>query len=212
MAEAQTWEDGWVGDWVVFDYGGVLCTDQPEADRRAVAAAAGVDPHDAVAAGRFREAYWAHRGEYDRGSLTPGAYWTAVLGRPPADVDAVEGADIASWSHPYEGTLALLDRLADRGTGLALLSNAPHSLAAVVDTLPWAARVPHRFYSSRLRANKPDPAAYGAVLARLGTDPARVTFVDDRPANVAGAQAVGMRALLFTDPATLAADLDLQEP
>ncbi|HEX8758922.1 MAG TPA: hypothetical protein VF734_02875 [Pseudonocardiaceae bacterium] len=41
-----------------------------------------------------------------------------------------------------------------------------------------------------------DRARYGA-----GT----VTFVDDRPENVVAA--VGMRALLFTDPATLAADL-----
>jgi hypothetical protein len=42
-----------------------------------------------------------------------------------------------------------------------------------------------------------------------GARPEDVSFVDDRPANVPGA-AVGMRALLCTDPATLAADLDLQ--
>jgi putative hydrolase of the HAD superfamily len=67
--------------------------------------------------------------------------------------------------------------------------------------------VPRRFYSCRLRATKPDPVAYTEVLAELGADPAEVTFVDDRPANVAGAAAVGLRAVLFTDPTTLAADL-----
>jgi FMN phosphatase YigB (HAD superfamily) len=43
-----------------------------------------------------------------------------------------------------------------------------------------------------------------------GARPEDVSFVDDRPPNVPGAAAVGMRALLCTDPATLAADLDLQ--
>jgi len=51
---------------------------------------------------------------------------------------------------------------------------------------------------------------YGGVLAALGTDAGTVTFVDDRPENVTAAAAVGMRALLFTDPATLAGDLGVE--
>ena len=48
------------------------------------------------------------------------------------------------------------------------------------------------------------------MLTALGARPQDVTFVDDRPPNVTAAAEVGLRALLFTDPATLAADLDLQ--
>lgn len=198
--------------WVVFDYGAVLCTEQPAADQRALVAAAGVDPDDAAGTDAFWAAYWRERRPYDRGDTDPAAYWRLVLGRelPPAELTAVDDADVAGWSHPYAGTLALLDPLSAAGTSLALLSNAPTTLADAIDRMEWTRRIPHRFYSCRLRASKPDPAVYGAVLARIGAEPAAVTFVDDRPDNVAGAAAIGMRALLFTDPASLAADLGVE--
>lgn len=198
--------------WVVFDYGSVLCTEQPAADKRALVAAAGVDPDDEAATAGFWAAYWRERGPYDRAETDAAAYWRDVLGRelPAERLAEVDRADVTGWSHPYAGTLALLDPLADRGTRLALLSNAPTTLAEAIEEMDWARQVPHRFYSCRLRASKPDPAAYGAVLARIGAAPAEVTFVDDKPENVAGAAAVGMRALLFTDPATLAADLGVE--
>ena len=195
--------------WVLFDYGAVLCTGQPEADRRALVAAAGLDPDDGPAVAGFWRGYWRDRPAYDRAELDEGAYWARVLGRTPAaaELAAIDAADVAGWVHPQPGSLAVAAALAEAGTRLALLSNAPASLADAVDELPWMQVVPRRFYSCRLRATKPDPAAYGGVLAELGADPAEVTFVDDRPANVAGAAAVGLRALLFTDPTTLAADL-----
>ncbi len=50
---------------------------------------------------------------------------------------------------------------------------------------------------------KPDPAIYRMVTERLGVDAAECVFVDDQPANVAGASDVGMYSVLFdvTDPA-----------
>jgi putative hydrolase of the HAD superfamily len=201
-----------VAAWVVFDYGAVLCTEQPEADRRALVEAGGLDPDDGPAADRFWSAYWRDRPAYDRAELDPAAYWARVLDRSPtpAEVAALDAADVAGWCHPQPASLAVADALAAGGVELALLSNAPASLADAVDELPWMQVVPRRYYSCRLRATKPDPAAYGGVLAELGADPTEVTFVDDRPANVAGAAAVGMRALLFTDPTTLAADLGVE--
>ena len=195
-----------MGEWVVFDYGGVLCTDQPAADKAALLRAAGVRDPDP-----FWARYWELRRPYDRGDLDAAAYWAELLGRDldAAAVAAIDAIDVASFSHPYEGTIRLVERLAG-STGLALLSNCPPSMATVIEGLSWTDLIPHRFYSCRLGEIKPHPEAYRAVLAALGADPADVTFVDDRPANVAGAAAVGMRALLFTDPATLAADLHVQ--
>lgn len=200
--------------WVLFDYGGVLCTEQPAPERRALAEAAGVDLDDGVAAAGFEAAYWRERGAYDRAELDPPAYWARVLARTPTETEvaALEAIDVTAWCHPQEATLALAAALAGGGAELALLSNAPASLADAVDELPWMQVVPHRYYSCRLRATKPDPAAYGGVLTALGADARAVTFVDDRPANVAGAAAVGMRALLFTDAAALAADLGVEAP
>lgn len=196
-----------MGEWVVFDYGGVLCRDQSAGDKRELVELAGVADAD-----RFWAAYWGLRGPYDQGVLSPADYWTAVVGREltAAEVGTIEAADVAGWSRPYEQTLDIAARLARDGTSLALLSNCPQPMADAIETMTWTDLIPRRFYSCRLGTVKPDPAIYTAVLTAIGAAPGDVTFVDDRPVNVAGAEAVGMRALLFTDPATLAADLDLQ--
>jgi putative hydrolase of the HAD superfamily len=49
---------------------------------------------------------------------------------------------------------------------------------------------------------KPDPRIYDLVCERMGIPPTACLFVDDQARNVAGAEAVGMRALWFdvTDP------------
>lgn len=197
---------GGVGEWVLFDYGGVLCRDQSVGDRRAIEAAVGVEDPD-----RFWAGYWSLRRPYDQGALSPADYWSRLVGTDVGDrLDAIEAVDVASWSHPYQETLALARRLAGRGTRLALLSNCPEPMAVAIDGMSWTDIVPDRFYSCRLGLTKPDPAIYQKVLTALGARPQDVTFVDDRPPNVAAAAGLGMRALLFTDPASLAADLDLQ--
>jgi putative hydrolase of the HAD superfamily len=62
--------------------------------------------------------------------------------------------------------------------------------------------------SAEIGLMKPDPAAYQAVLERLGVAPQQAIFVDDFPANVDGARAVGMEAVRFTPDLDLAAVLD----
>lgn len=53
---------------------------------------------------------------------------------------------------------------------------------------------------------KPDAAIYRLALDRFGLQAEQAVFVDDSAANVAGAQAVGMHALLFTGAGPLRAD------
>ncbi len=48
---------------------------------------------------------------------------------------------------------------------------------------------------------KPDPEIYRIAVARAGVRPEEALFIDDVPANVDGAQAAGLRAWLFDDPA-----------
>jgi HAD superfamily hydrolase (TIGR01509 family) len=54
---------------------------------------------------------------------------------------------------------------------------------------------------------KPDPRIYAEAARLAGVDPADVFYTDDRPENVAGAQAAGFDAVLFTTPAALSAEL-----
>ncbi|WP_161952535.1 HAD-IA family hydrolase [Actinoplanes sp. TFC3] len=47
-----------------------------------------------------------------------------------------------------------------------------------------------------MRLLKPDPKAFHDACARIGTPPADCLLIDDLPANVEGAQAAGLQAVL----------------
>jgi putative hydrolase of the HAD superfamily len=192
--------------WVVFDYGGVICQHQSEADVALLAAAAG------CTVAEFREGYWAHRLDYDRGELDCVTFWQKVAagaGRSftAAQVAELTRLDIASWLHLQPDTVALIEDLAAAGYRLALLSNAPAEVAEVVAALPVAARFEHCSFSCYLRTVKPEPAIYQAVLSLLGTGPGEVVFLDDRAENVAAAEALGIRGVHFTGAAEARAAL-----
>ena len=185
--------------WVLFDYGGVICQPQPEADVALLAGAAGCP------VGEFCEGYWAHRLDYDRGELDCSTYWQKVAagaGRSftAAQIAELTRLDIASWLHLQPGTVTLIKDLAAAGYRLALLSNAPAEVADVVAALPVAAHFELCTFSCYLRTVKPEPEIYQAVLSRRGAGPGEVVFLDDRPQNVAAAEALGIRGVHFTGP------------
>ena len=54
---------------------------------------------------------------------------------------------------------------------------------------------------------KPDPAIFELFLERYELAARDCVFIDDSPANIATAKALGFTALHFVDPQTLRADL-----
>jgi len=46
--------------------------------------------------------------------------------------------------------------------------------------------------------NKPDPRLYRILLDRYQLDPAATVFIDDNPANIAAAKAIGMHGIVYT--------------
>lgn len=160
----------------------------------------------------FEERYWAHRAAYDAGQPAAG-FWSDVLGRTVDDGDpllaALVAADVESWTVLNDDTLDVLRRARAAGARLALLSNAPHEIAAAIDGRREMVVFDRLFFSARLGLTKPALAIFSAVLDELGCAASQVTFVDDLPENVAGARAAGLRALLFTSAADLAQQLAL---
>lgn len=62
--------------------------------------------------------------------------------------------------------------------------------------------------SGKEKTVKPGPQIYRILLERYGLRAEECLFVDDNPRNTAGAEAVGIRGLVFQDAAQLRRDLD----
>jgi putative hydrolase of the HAD superfamily len=185
--------------WLLCDYGNVLSEPQPARDVAALAELAGLEVAE------FTVRYWADRLAYDRADLEAAGYWARVVGAPVGSERLAQlvARDSASWCRLNEATMAATRRAADRGLRLALLSNAPIEVARAIEQLEELGPFSPRWFSCDLRAAKPDPVVYDQVLAGLGGPASSVTFIDDRPDNVAAAAAAGMRAVVFKDPSQI---------
>ncbi len=188
--------------WLLVDYGGVVGLDQSEQARRELVEAAGADP------AAFWAAYWDHRPPYDAATVGAAEYWRLVaadVGTSWSDSRWAElvRLDVASWLRPNTGVLGELADAKERGSRLALLSNAPDELAVALRDTEWMAPFDTMVFSCDLGTVKPDPECYAATLDALDASPGEVLFVDDRPVNVDGAVAVGIRAGLFVEGGSL---------
>ena len=111
--------------------------------------------------------------------------------------------------------LEWIEQLKRAGKKLALLSNMPSGIGPVVSALPFAQAFDALIYSCDLRVVKPNPDIYVAALQALDAKPERTLFIDDRLANVEGAQSLGIHGLTFDSLAGIAAklaDYDLPQP
>jgi len=99
-----------------------------------------------------------------------------------------------------DGTLEVLQALADRGLRMGLVSNItllPDLLRADLAALGLARFLSAMAFSSEVGWRKPDRRIFQWVLDRLGASPAEAVFVGDRLRDdIAGARAVGMRTVL----------------
>lgn len=180
----------------MFDLGGVLVP--PEGSIGDLAAELGVAP-EALAV-----AYWRVRDDYDRGGPSV-EFWarvTAEIGSPVGrgGFDRLDAIDAARWSSLALGVEELLAGVTRAGTPLAVLSNAPASLAATVRAAPWSAPFDTLLFSSDVGVMKPDPAIYAVAAERLGLPGCDIAFFDDRVPNVDAARDQGWQAHLWTGP------------
>lgn len=95
------------------------------------------------------------------------------------------------------GMAALLADLAQQGIGVWGLTNWSDEDVAVPLGLPGMEPLRGVIVSGREKLVKPDEAIYRLAVARFGLTVGTTAFFDDKPVNVAGAQAVGIRAHVF---------------
>jgi 2-haloacid dehalogenase len=110
---------------------------------------------------------------------------------------------------PIEGTVALLQALRARNVPTYALSNwaAPLFTASRQRFASFMDGFKGILISGNERLVKPDPRFFALLTSRYGVQPARALFIDDRPENVAAAEALGFAGHLFTTPEALSASL-----
>ncbi|MFL6138207.1 MAG: cytochrome P450 [Frankiaceae bacterium] len=194
MTEPGTATEGSAVKAVVFDVMGVLVRPPAVAGR---APAGMFGPADADS-----DHPW-HR--LERGEITL-AEAQRLVGPPPAGSGPAAAGPVPPFALMTE-MVALAEQLAAAGLALALCTNAVHELTGLWSTLyAWDDLFPVVVRSCHEGVRKPDPALYERTLMRLGVQPEDALLLDDSPANVAAAQAHGMRAVLVDRDVTAAVD------
>ncbi len=107
-----------------------------------------------------------------------------------------------------EGSVALLDAVRASGLPLYALTNWSADKFPVArrrfDFIGWFDGI---VVSGEIGMKKPDPAIFRHLLETYGLDAPDLLFIDDSPANVAAAKALGFQTHHFETPEGLRADL-----
>lgn len=190
---------------VVFDFGGVLIDWNPRHLYRKLFAT------EAEMEGFFAEVdFGSWNVQLDRG--LPFREGVATLsGRFPRHAHHI-AAFADRWeesiSGPIDETVEIARELRAHGYPLYAISNWSaetfHHVEYKYDFLRWFREI---VISGRVGVCKPEPGIYGRLLERIPVPAPECVFIDDVPANVAGAEAVGMKGIHFRSARQLRADL-----
>lgn len=151
--------------------------------------------------------------QLERGEISAGDWFADVLRR--ADEQGIV-IDVSHFHSGFYGGITVHDPVVERirrlradGLKTGLLTNNVKEFAGWRDLVPVDELFDVVVDSSEVGMRKPGPAIYRHTLDLLDLPADQVIFLDDHPANVAGAQAVGMTALLVgSDPQEALDELD----
>jgi len=189
-----------------FDLGMVLLDFSVERMLRQMAAVSGVSP-EALKEILFDRGLMK---QYETGKISTPEFYELYCGRtgtrPDYDALCRAGSEIFSINVPM---LPIVAQLRQAGYRLGILSNTCEC--------HWQYCMEHyRFVnecfqvhvpSFQIGAVKPDAAAFRAAAELAGCRPEEMFFVDDIPAHVEGAKAVGIDAIHYSSAAQVAAEL-----
>lgn len=183
-------------DVVLWDVGNVLLHWDPRNLYRSV-----FDDHDEME--RFLRTVWtpAENLRCDAGEPFASVISATAATHPhyAAQIRAIGDRWIETIGGPVDGMEELLGELARA----AVLQVAVTNFSA--ETFPLVGHYRHfdllddAVVSGEIGIVKPDPRIFEIALERAGTSADRAVFIDDSPANVEGAIAVGIDAFVFDD-------------
>lgn len=198
---------------LVFDIGGVLVHWQPLQLMQQVLPAQAHDESSAkaVVAAVFQtfapEADWA---QFDLGRIEPEPLAERIAARTGYPLQGLRALIAAIPAHiqPMPASVALLERVRAAGHRLTLLSNMPvpyaDHLEAAHACFGWFEA---GVFSGRVGLMKPERAMFDHARDSMALDLDQSLFIDDHPANIAAARALGWQALHFENAAQCEAAL-----
>jgi beta-phosphoglucomutase len=137
-------------------------------------------------------------------------FWGPDLSREDAEaLDARKEAiyrDLIREHFPaMDGSVELIDALADAGFRLAVGSSGPpENVELTLDCLGRASRFSAIVTGRDVTRGKPDPQVFQIAAERLRVPPARCIVVEDAPVGITAARAAGMSSVALVG--TVAAD------
>jgi putative hydrolase of the HAD superfamily len=150
------------------------------------------------------QGYGGDWGEFDRGTVTVPQLVQRIsqrTGLSAQEVMAVVEA-VPQEMQAIEASVALVHQLADAGHRLHYLSNMPEPFAAhLLAHNDFFRRFDSGIFSCRAGFNKPETGIFEAACQRFAAAPEELLFLDDVPANVHAARALGWHAVQFVDAA-----------
>lgn len=179
-----------------------------------------VDPQTPVTAAQVRpwleDGFPWHRPDRLRRAQSPQQWWSALrplllaaftgVGASPAEAERAVSRVPAAYYRPgawtvVEGAAQALRMTAGAGCRNLVLSNHGPELPALVDALGLGEHVDATITSALVGAEKPHPAIFDHALRLAGLEPGdEAWMVGDNPrADVQGATASGLRAVLVAD-------------
>jgi putative hydrolase of the HAD superfamily len=196
---------------LVFDFGGVVFRWQPyEFMPRLLPHRARDEAATHALVTDFFQGYNGDWGEFDRGMLAVPHLAQLISSRTGitlADVLTVIDA-VPSELQPMPQTLALMQRLRERGHRLFYLSNMPAPFADhLASSHPLHEWFVDGVFSSRVKLVKPDPAIFRTAADRFGIEVRDSLFIDDFRPNIDAARALGWQAVHFLSHEQVEAEL-----
>lgn len=142
-------------------------------------------------------------GEWDRldaGEWSESEALARWLARLPEALHEPFSRMFAEWHTyltPIDGMAELIRELKTNGYGCYLCSNTSARFSVYWQSVEALRLLDGRFVSAFHRMMKPDAVMYRTMLDSFSLKAEECFFIDDRAANVAGAEAVGIRGFWF---------------
>ena len=138
--------------------------------------------------------------EMDRGTLREETAEPIMCSRLPSHLHEAVHQLTSCWDQPIlpmAGMARLVTELKEAGDGIYLLSNASVRQHAYWPRVPGSELFDGTLISADEGVMKPQPEIYRLCLDRFRLKPEECFFIDDVPANIAGAKECGISGTVF---------------